>query len=180
MDKKDNSEYTATSIKVLEGLEGVRKRPAMYIGSTGKEGLHHLVYEAVDNSVDEALVGKCDKIKVFINKDGSATIEDNGRGIPVDIHPQFKVPALQLALTKLHAGGKFDKKSYVISGGLHGVGVSVVNALSKKLIVEIKRGGKIYSQEYSRGDVQTKLKEIGETNRTGTKITFCPDEQIFS
>src|SRR3989344_1560478 len=179
---KEESSYNAESIRVLEGLEGVRKRPAMYIGSTGKEGLHHLVYEAVDNSVDEALVGKCDKIEVSINKDGSATIEDNGRGIPVDIHPQFKVPALQLALTKLHAGGKFDKKSYVISGGLHGVGISCVNALSKKLIVEVKRGGKIYRQEYSRGDVKTKLEVVGTTgpNDNGTKIIFWPDEQIFS
>ncbi len=176
-DKKD---YTADDIKVLEGLEGVRKRPAMYIGSTGKEGLHHLVYEVVDNSVDEALAGFCTKIKVTLNKDGSVTVEDDGRGIPVDMHPTYKMPAVQVALTKLHAGGKFDKKSYAISGGLHGVGVSCVNALSKKLIIEIKRDGKIHEQEYSRGNPVTKLKTSGNTEDTGTKITFWPDEQIFS
>ena len=174
------NDYTAESIKVLEGLEGVRKRPAMYIGGTGKNGLHHLVYEVMDNSVDEALAGFCKVINISINKDGSVTVDDDGRGIPVEIHPDYKVPAVQIALTKLHAGGKFDKKSYVISGGLHGVGISVVNALSKTLIAEIKRDGKVYSQEYSRGNVKTKLKEIGKTTDTGTKITFWPDEQIFS
>ena len=174
--------YSAESIKVLEGLEGVRKRPAMYIGSTGKEGLHHLIYEAVDNSVDEALAGVCKNIMISINKDGSATIEDDGRGIPVDMHPTYKVPAVQIALTKLHAGGKFDKKSYEISGGLHGVGISVVNALSKKLVVEIRRAGKTYRQEYSRGEVKTKLEVVGKHNGegTGTKVTFWPDEEIFS
>ncbi|VVB82482.1 DNA gyrase subunit B [uncultured archaeon] len=174
--------YDAESIKVLEGLEGVRKRPAMYIGSTGKDGLHHLVYEAVDNSVDEALAGFCKNINVSINKNGSATIEDDGRGIPIGIHPIYKVPAVQIALTKLHAGGKFDKKSYMISGGLHGVGISCVNALSKKFVVEIKSEGKIYSQEYSRGDPKTKLEVIGKCppNETGTKVTFWPDEEIFS
>ncbi len=174
--------YGAESIKVLEGLEGVRKRPAMYIGSTGKEGLHHLIYEVVDNSVDEALAGFCKKILVTLNKDGSVTVEDDGRGIPVDMHSQLKVPAVQVALTKLHAGGKFDKKSYAISGGLHGVGVSCVNALSKKLIVEISRDGKIYSQEYSRGIAKTKLKVIGKYkgDNSGTKITFWPDDEIFS
>ncbi len=176
-EKKD---YGAESIKVLEGLEGVRKRPAMYIGSTGKDGLHHLIYEVVDNSVDEALAGFCKKIDVKINKDGSVTIEDDGRGIPVEMHPQYKIPAVQVALTKLHAGGKFDKKSYAISGGLHGVGMSCVNALSRKLIIEIKRNGKVYSQEYSRGDAKTKLKVIGKSNTTGTTITFWPDEEIFS
>ena len=176
-DKKD---YTADDIKVLEGLEGVRKRPAMYIGSTGKEGLHHLVYEVVDNSVDEALAGFCTKIKVTLNKDGSVTVEDDGRGIPVDIHPKYKVPAAQIALTKLHAGGKFDKKSYAISGGLHGVGLSCVNALSKKLILDIKREGKNYHQEYSRGDPTTKMKSTGNGEGTGTTITFYPDDQIFS
>jgi len=174
------NKYDASQIKVLEGLEGVRKRPSMYIGSTGKEGLHHLVYEAVDNAVDEALAGCCEKIKVSLNKDGSATIEDDGRGIPVDLHPVYKIPAVQLALTKLHAGGKFDKKSYAISGGLHGVGISVVNALSKKLIIEIKRKGKIYRQEYERGNAKTKLKIIGNCNDTGTKVTFWPDSEIFS
>jgi len=175
------TKYGAEQIKVLEGLEGVKKRPAMYVGSTGKEGLHHLVYEAVDNSVDEALAGFCTLISVTINKDGSVTVEDNGRGIPVDVHPQFNIPAVQVALTKLHAGGKFDKKSYAISGGLHGVGISCVNALSKKLIIEIKRGKKIYQQEYSRGNAKTKLIVVGKCNRdTGTKITFWPDEEIFS
>jgi DNA gyrase subunit B len=174
--------YDASQIKVLEGLSGVRLRPAMYVGSTGKEGLHHLVYEVVDNSVDEALGGFCKNIHVSINKDGSVTVEDDGRGIPVDSHPVYKVPALQVALTKLHAGGKFDKKSYQISGGLHGVGVSCVNALSKKLIVEVRKEGKIYSQEYSRGDPKTKLEVIGKCKdeESGTKITFWPDEEIFS
>ncbi|MFH1608186.1 MAG: DNA topoisomerase (ATP-hydrolyzing) subunit B [archaeon] len=177
-----SEEYGAEQIKVLEGLEGVRKRPAMYIGSTGKEGLHHLVYEVVDNSVDEALAGACTKIIVIINKNGSVTVEDDGRGIPIDMHPQFKIPAVQVALTKLHAGGKFDKKSYAISGGLHGVGVSCVNALSKKLIVEVKKNGKIYSQEYSRGIAKTKLKPVGncKNGESGTTITFWPDEEIFS
>ena len=174
--------YGASQIKVLEGLEGIRKRPAMYIGSTGKDGLHHLIYEVVDNSVDEAMAGYCKNINVSLNKDGSATIEDDGRGIPVDMHPVYKIPAIEVALTKLHAGGKFDKKSYAISGGLHGVGISVVNALSKKMIVEIKRGGKIYQQEYSRGNTKTKLKIIGKTKNgeTGTKVTFWADDDIFS
>lgn len=174
--------YNAESIKVLEGLEGVRKRPSMYIGSTGKDGLHHLIYEVVDNSVDEALAGVCKEIKVSINKNGSATIEDDGRGIPVDNHPIYKVPAIEIALTKLHAGGKFDKKSYLISGGLHGVGISVVNALAKKMIVQVKRDGNIYEQEYSRGDVKSKLKIVGKCpeKETGTTITFWPDEEIFS
>ncbi len=174
--------YNAESIKVLEGLEGVRKRPAMYIGSTGKDGLHHLIYEAVDNSVDEALAGFCKVIIVTLNKDGSATIDDDGRGIPVEPHPIYKVPAVQIALTKLHAGGKFDKKSYMISGGLHGVGISCVNALSKKFIVEVKRDGEIYRQEYSRGDPKTKLEVIGKCalSDSGTKVTFWPDEEIFS
>src|SRR4030067_2194789 len=155
-------DYNAESIKVLEGLEGVRKRPAMYIVSTGEDGVHHCVYEVVDNSVDEAMAGHGDRIYVSINLDGSLSVEDNGRGFPVDIHPQFKVPAVQVALTKLHAGGKFDKDSYKISGGLHGVGVSCVNALSIKLIVEIKSDSKIYRQEYSKGDPKTKLEVVGK------------------
>jgi DNA gyrase subunit B len=174
--------YDASHIKVLEGLEAVRKRPAMYIGSTSKDGLHHLVYEVIDNSVDEALAGYCKNIYISINKDGSVTVEDDGRGIPVDMHPQFKVPACEVALTKLHAGGKFDKKSYAISGGLHGVGISCVNALSIRLILEIYRGGKVYQQEFSRGNTKTKLKVVGscDKNKTGTKVQFWPDDEIFS
>jgi len=173
--------YNAEQIKVLEGLSAVRKRPAMYIGSTGKTGLHHCVYEVVDNSVDEHMASFGNKVIVSINKDGSVTVDDNGRGIPVDIHKGYNMPAVQVALTKLHAGGKFDKKSYAISGGLHGVGISVVNALSKKFIIEVRRGGKIYQQEYSRGDAKTKLKVVGKSNNgTGTKVTFWPDDEIFS
>lgn len=175
-------EYKAENIKVLEGLEGVRKRPAMYIGGTDRHGLHHLVYEVVDNSVDEALGGYCDLITIEIHKDGSCSVEDNGRGIPVDVHSVYKIPAAQVALTKLHAGGKFDKGSYAISGGLHGVGVSCVNALSKKLFLRIKRDGKIYEQEYARGNPTNKLSVVGSCNEkeTGTYIRFWPDEEIFS
>lgn len=176
------SNYGAESIKVLEGLEGVRKRPAMYIGGTGKDGLHHMVYEVVDNSVDEALAGYCKTIDVSINKDGSVTVVDDGRGIPVAINQIYKLPAVEIALTKLHAGGKFDKKSYAISGGLHGVGISVVNALSKKLIIEITRDGKIHQQEFERGKKKVNLKVIGKAppENSGTKITFWPDPEIFS
>jgi len=178
----ETKKYTAEEIKVLDGLEGVRKRPAMYIGSTGKDGLHHLVYEVVDNSVDEALMGVCTLIKITINKDNSVTVEDNGRGIPVDIHPVYKKSALELVITKLHAGGKFDKKAYLISGGLHGVGISVVAALSKKMIAEVKRDGKLYRQEYERGKPKTDVKVVGESKKeeTGTTITFWPDSEIFS
>lgn len=176
------AEYKAEAIKVLEGLEAVRKRPAMYIGNTGKEGLHHLVWEVVDNSVDEALAGVCNLIKITINEDGSVTVEDNGRGIPVDKHPQYNVSALEIVMTKLHAGGKFDKKTYVISGGLHGVGVTCVNALSKKLVVEVKRDGGVYIQEYGRGVPKHPVKKIGSCSASehGTKITFWPDDEIFS
>ena len=179
---EEKKKYTAESIKVLEGLEGVRKRPAMYIGSTGKDGLHHLVYEVVDNSVDECLAGFCTIIKITLNQDGSVTVEDNGRGIPVEKHPQYKKSAMEIALTKLHAGGKFDKDVYKISGGLHGVGVSVVNALSEKMIAQVKREGKIYEQKYKRGNPTTEVEVIGKCkeDETGTTITFFPDKEIFS
>jgi DNA gyrase subunit B len=174
--------YSAENIKVLEGLEGVRKRPAMYIGSTAKEGLHHLVYEVVDNSVDECMAGVCNTIKVSVNKDGSVTVDDNGRGIPVDMHPVYKKSAMEIIVTKLHAGGKFDKGAYAVSGGLHGVGISVVAALSKKMRVEVKRDGKIWMQEYKIGVPQDKVEVIGkyEGKETGTKVTFFPDDSIFS
>jgi DNA gyrase subunit B len=177
---EDKKRYSAEEIKVLEGLEGVRKRPAMYIGSTSKEGLHHLVYEVVDNSVDEAMAGYCTKITVIVRKDGAVSVEDNGRGIPVEMHPVYKKPALEIVITKLHAGGKFEHKAYAVSGGLHGVGLSVVAALSKKLIAEIERDGKVWQQEYEIGNPVTKLKSIGNTETTGTKITFWPDNKIFS
>ncbi|MCS7280400.1 MAG: DNA topoisomerase (ATP-hydrolyzing) subunit B [Desulfobacterota bacterium] len=172
-------EYTAQNIKILSGLEAVRKVPSMYIGNTGVEGLHQLVYELVDNSVDEAIEGFCDRINVTIHKNNSVTCEDNGRGIPVEMHTTENIPALEVVLTKLHAGGKFDKESYRYSAGLHGVGLSVVNALSEYLEVEVRRDGKVYFQRYERGSKVTELKIIGETDKTGTKITFRPDRTIF-
>lgn len=180
MAKKQGSDYKASNIQVLEGLEAVRKRPAMYIGDTGSRGLHHLINEVVDNSIDEALAGYCDFIKVIINEDGSMTIEDNGRGIPVDTHEKLGLPAVEVVLTKLHAGGKFDKDSYKVSGGLHGVGVSCVNGLASFFRAEIHRDGEIHVMEFEKGATTVPLSVNGKTKQTGTIITFKPDPEIFT
>lgn len=175
----DKDVYDSSKIQKLEGLEGVRKRPDMYIGDTNERGLHHCVFEIVDNSIDEALAGHCSKITVSIHNDGSCSIEDDGRGIPVDIHPKYKIPALELVMTNLHAGGKFGKGAYQVSGGLHGVGAKCVNAVSEWFEVEVRRDGKVHKMEFSRGLTTQKMKVIGETNRNGTRIAFLPDPQIF-
>ncbi|MCK4242991.1 MAG: DNA gyrase subunit B, partial [Dehalococcoidia bacterium] len=174
-----NNDYTAEDIEVLDGLEAVRRRPGMYIGSTGQRGLHHLVYEIVYNSIDEAIAGCCDKVDVTIYKDGGVEVTDNGRGIPIDMHPVTRTSALEAVMTTLHAGAKFGGKSYTVSGGLHGVGASVVNALSSRLKVQVKRDGKLYSQEYRRGKAQKSVEAVGEASDTGTITTFLADKEIF-
>jgi len=178
--KSNNGGYQADSIQVLKGLEAVRRRPAMYIGSVSARGLHHLVYEVVDNSVDEALAGYCTQIDVTIHADNSITVADNGRGIPVDIHKTEKKPGVEVALTVLHAGGKFDKNTYKVSGGLHGVGVSVVNALSEKLEVWVERDAKKYHMAFAKGDTTKKLEVVGKAKTTGTTVWFKPDATIFT
>lgn len=177
--KKDNNEYSANQITVLEGLDPVRKRPGMYIGGTGIEGLHHLVWELIDNGIDEALAGYATEVGVLLLEDGGVTVIDNGRGIPTDIHPKTKKSTVETVLTVLHAGGKFGDSGYKVSGGLHGVGSSVVNALSSKLIVKVYRDGNEYQQEYQKGIPEYDLKIIGKSSRSGTEITFYPDDSIF-
>ena len=172
--------YDSSQIQKLEGLEGVRKRPDMYIGDTNERGLHHCVFEIVDNSIDESLAGYCSEIKVHLHADGSCSIQDNGRGIPVDVHPKHNMPALELVLTNLHAGGKFGKGAYQVSGGLHGVGAKCVNAVSEWFVAEVRRDEKIHQMEFSRGKTTKKMNVIGSCQTTGTKVTFLPDEQIFT
>ena len=181
MSDNTSGSYTAADIQVLEGLEAVRRRPGMYIGSTDARGLHHLVYEIVDNSIDEAMAGFCDRVEVVIEKDGGVLVRDNGRGIPVDVHPRTGRSALETVMTQLHAGGKFDRQAYKVSGGLHGVGAAVVNALSERLWVEVRRDGKVYRQEYERGRPLGDVQVVGETSPddTGTTTWFRPDPQIF-
>ena len=180
MAAQTQNNYGEKDIKILEGLEAVRKRPGMYIGTTSAAGLHHLVWEIVDNSVDEAMAGFCSKIKVTVHPDNSVTVEDNGRGIPVAKHPQKRnMSTLEVVLTILHAGGKFDNNAYKVSGGLHGVGISVVNALSKKLVAQVKRDGKIHEMEFSRGKTVRKMEVVGKSKATGTIVTFWPDDEIF-
>ena len=176
---RQKAQYDAKTIQVLKGLEAVRRRPAMYIGDVGQRGLHHLVYEVVDNSIDEAMGGFCTTIKVEINKDESITVTDNGRGIPVDMHPTQKKSALEVVMTMLHAGGKFDHTTYKVSGGLHGVGVSVVNGLSEWCSVEVCRDGEVYRQEYERGKATTKVEKAGKRKQSGTKTSFLADSEIF-
>ena len=176
---KQNTEYTSEQIQVLEGLEAVRKRPGMYIGSTGPRGLHHLIWEVVDNSLDEAMAGHAQNITIILHPDSHVSVEDDGRGIPVDIHDKYKVSALELVMTKLHAGGKFGGGGYKVSGGLHGVGVSVVNALSHFTKAEVHRDGKIWVQEYKDGTPQGPVKSVGTTKKRGTTITFRPNDTIF-
>ena len=179
MPKKDSKSYDSKDIKVLEGLEAVRKRPAMYIGSTGPNGLHHLIWEVVDNSVDEAMAGRCTQIDVMLEKNGSVTVKDNGSGIPVKPHPKTKKSALTTVLTTLHAGGKFESGAYTVSGGLHGVGISVVNALSVFVKVEVERDGHVWNQNFDYGKPTSKIKKGKASKKTGTKINFLADPEIF-